>query len=200
VLGERKAGKSSLLQTFLSNAKEETPKATVALEYSYARAPAGLQAGRDICHIYELGGGRLLHSLVPIVVTPEVLSSLVVVIVLDLSSPHKVYESYLFWLQVLKARIDECLAELRARSPKLAQKLEARLEKQWGNHEDRATVSPFLVPVVAVASKFDVLANEESEKRKWMARCLRYFSHRQGVDLIYSSQRDARLQGAVCPM
>jgi hypothetical protein len=48
-----------------------------------------------------------------------------------------------------------------------------------------------------VASKWDVLAEEESEKRKWMSRCLRYFSHRHGVDLLYLSQRDSRLQGPV---
>lgn len=197
MLGERKAGKTSLLQTFLSTGKEETPKATVALEYSYARAPTALQTSRDICHIYELGGGRMLHNLVPIVITPEVLPSLVVVLVIDMSSPHKVLESYLFWLQVLRARIDECMAELRARSPKLTEKLEARMNKQWASHEDRTTVAPFPVPVIAVASKYDVLANEESEKRKWMARCLRYFSHRYGVDLLYSSQRDTRLTGAV---
>mmetsp|Transcript_16829 Transcript_16829/g.30149 ORF Transcript_16829/g.30149 Transcript_16829/m.30149 type:complete len:207 (-) Transcript_16829:972-1592(-) len=139
----------------------------------------------------------MLHNLVPIVITPEVLPSLVVVLVLDLSSPHKVLESYLFWLQILKARIDECSAELRARSPKLAEKLDARLQKQWGSHEDRNSISPFPVPVVAVASKYDAIASEESEKRKWMARCLRYFSHRYGVDLIYSSTRDTRLQGAL---
>jgi dynein light intermediate chain 2 len=60
VLGERRSGKSTILQTFLSHGKEEAPKATAALDYSYARAPLGVTAKREIGHIYELGGGRLL--------------------------------------------------------------------------------------------------------------------------------------------
>jgi dynein light intermediate chain 2 len=119
-VGERNSGKSSVLQAFLSYGKEETPKTTVALEYSFARAPLGVTAKRDVGHIYELGGGRLLSSLTGVVINPESLPGLAVIISLDLSTPHKVLDSLLFWLQGVKEEVRRAFAQ---HEPSLANKI-----------------------------------------------------------------------------
>lgn len=193
ILGERGSGKSTLVQLFASQTKPESTKPTAALDYSYCRAPLGMAAKRDVGHVYELGGGRLLADIISVVVRADGLSSTVVVITLDLSHPHKVVDSLRFWLEKLRERVDACLAEIRQHDAKSATKLSLKQQKQWQTHEDRSNVTPFLLPLVIVANKYDVFQNEESEKKKWMARTLRYFAHKNGATLIYCSQSDQRL-------
>jgi dynein light intermediate chain 2 len=76
--------------------REEAPKTTVALEYTYARAPVGLSTKRDVGSIYELGGGRRLANLLPVVITTENIPNLVIAISLDLSRPYNVLNSLLY--------------------------------------------------------------------------------------------------------
>lgn len=197
ILGERSSGKSTLVQLFASPAKPEATKPTAALDYSYCRAPLGISSKRDVGHVYELGGGRLLADLVSVVLRPELLDSTIVVVTLDLSHPHKVIDSLLFWLLKLRERTDSCIAELRTRDPATASKLEHKQVKQWQTHDDRRSVTPFPMPVVIVANKYDLFQNEESERKKWMARTLRYFAHKNGASLLYCSQNDQRLTNPV---
>jgi len=197
ILGERNSGKSTLVQLFSSASKPEATKPTAALDYSYCRAPLGVSSKRDVGHVYELGGGRLLADLVSVVLRPELLQSTVVVLTLDLSHPHKVVDSMLFWLLKLRERTEACIAELRQQDAKAAAKLEVKQAKQWQTHEDRKTVTPFPLPLVIVANKYDLFQNEESERKKWMARTLRYFAHKNGASLLYCSQNDQRLAAPV---
>jgi dynein light intermediate chain 2 len=43
------------------------------------------------------------------------------------------------------------------------------------------------IPIIIIANKYDIFVNEEQERRKWMARVLRYFAHKNGATLIYVS-------------
>ena len=163
MVGDHRAGKSSLIQYTLMQNREENPKSTVALEYAYARAPLGLAASREIAHVYELGGGRLLANLVSVPLSAETLAGTLIAIVLDLSHPHKVVESLLYWLQVVRDRILEVQAQMPSRS---AGKLAQRVRKKWERHEDYANLQPLPVSVVVVCSKYDVFASQESESGK----------------------------------
>lgn len=85
---------------------QETPKPTVALEYTYGRRSNTVTNAKDIAHIWELGtragwpapcvvtswymhfdagGGMLLSDLINVPITPQRLSSNVLVLVVDLS-------------------------------------------------------------------------------------------------------------------
>ncbi|CAG9311552.1 unnamed protein product [Blepharisma stoltei] len=195
VLGERKAGKSSLINNLISqSANNEEPRPTVALEYYYARAPLGINSTRDLGYIYELGGGRLLANLVSVPMTAETLSELMIVIAIDLSHPYKVIDSLLYWLQIIRNRISEILSHL---PPKEAQKYQKRITKKWSKHEDSARLEPIPVPVYVIATKYDVFCDQESENRKWMARALRYFCHKNGISLFYWSSKDQKLLGSL---
>lgn len=192
VLGDNKSGKSSVLAGTFQDRGETKP--TVALEYSYARPPLSFAEDKALSHVYELGGGRLLGRLVSIPINSETLPGLIILINLDLSRPYKVLDSLLFWIQVLNNRIQEVLSGMPQRQ---AQKFSQRIQKKWANHPDSSKLSPLPVPVVVIANKYDVFADVESENRKWMARVLRYFCHKNGVSLFYNSTKDSRLQGAV---
>ena len=175
VVGERKAGKSSILQNFLHQGSDEVPKATVALEYKYARSVSD-----NVAHIYELGGGRLLSNLISFPINTETISNLVVVIALDLSIPYKVLDSLLYWLNVVNSRV----RDIREQSSPVKNKKKS--ENNTGNFK-----------LIVVGCKYDIFANQESENRKWMGRVLRYFCLKNKASLFYDSIGESRLTGAI---
>ena len=167
IVGERKSGKSSIIQNFMMQSSEEAPKATVALEYKFVRSTSD-----NVAHIYELGGGRLLANLVNFPITEETASNLVVIITLDLAIPYKVIDSLLYWLQSIRTRIEEVTEK----------------KKKKKNSYPK---------ILVIANKYDVFANQESENRKWMARVLRFFCLRYKAALFYLGTGDNRLASAV---
>ncbi|VDL72526.1 unnamed protein product [Nippostrongylus brasiliensis] len=62
ICGNAQSGKSVLVNKFLD--RNEEPKETIALEYIYARRTRG--NNKDICHIWELGGGTKLAQLLAV--------------------------------------------------------------------------------------------------------------------------------------
>ena len=101
VVGQRGAGKSSFLSQFLNPSKSDAPKSTTALEYFFARRTTSVTLNnnnnsgssssirKDVAHMWELGGGRMLAPLVSVPLTPETLPTAVVAIVLDMSKVTK---------------------------------------------------------------------------------------------------------------
>ncbi|OMJ85848.1 hypothetical protein SteCoe_12762 [Stentor coeruleus] len=173
IVGERKAGKSSIVQNFLLQNSEEAPKATVALEYKFARSTSD-----SVAHIYELGGGRLLSNLINFPITEETLENLILIIALDLSIPYKVLDSLLYWFQVSKARIEE-------------------IQEKGGKGAGKKAKNIGTAKIMVIGCKYDIFANQESESRKWMGRVLRYFCLKNKASLFYYSSNEARLSGAV---
>ena len=171
IVGERKSGKSSITQNFLLQSSDEAPKATVALEYKYARSTTDA-----VAHIYELGGGRLLANLVNFPITTETVQTLIIIITLDLSIPYKVLDSLLYWLHIIRTRIEE-VSGIKPNKSK---------NKSEPGYK-----------ILVIANKYDVFANQESENRKWMSRVLRFFCLKNKAALFYSSGSDNRLTGAI---
>ena len=69
--------------------------------------------------------------------------------------------------------------------------MEQRLQERWAEHEDRGKVQLALVPIVILATKFDVFANKfESVQKKSVCLALRYIAHMNGADLVFSSVRE----------
>jgi uncharacterized protein (DUF2384 family) len=172
IVGERKSGKSTIVQNFLLQGSE-IPKSTVALEYKFTRS-----ASDNLAHIYELGGGRLLANLISFPISEETINDLTIVITLDLSIPYKVLDSLLYWFHIVNTRIDE---------------LQAKVSKTSKKNKAKDRTFKFIV----VANKYDVFANQESENRKWMGRVLRYFCLKNKASLFYYSFNETKLTSAV---
>ena len=62
ISGSKRGGKSSVVLRFLDRL-QDVPKATMALEYTFGRRPHSNNLGKDIAHLWELGGGA--SQLVP---------------------------------------------------------------------------------------------------------------------------------------
>jgi dynein light intermediate chain 2 len=103
-LGTPGAGKSSMVQAFLGTAStgDKKPKPTVALEYTYGRR-SNAAGGKDLCQIWELGGGERLKELIPVVLTPAREKHACAVVCVDLSRPDSCLDEAVRWCDIVRA-------------------------------------------------------------------------------------------------
>lgn len=83
------SGKSTLLQKFSAPEKEDDLKATLALEYNFLRRAAKAATGvsKEVCHLWEIGSGPALASLLDVPLSENTVKNVLVSIVVDLSKP-----------------------------------------------------------------------------------------------------------------
>ncbi|GBG31531.1 Cytoplasmic dynein 2 light intermediate chain 1 [Hondaea fermentalgiana] len=102
-VGPREAGKSSLIAQFLTPGKaDEKPKPTVALEYTYGRRSNTSGERKDLCQIWELGGGDKLLDLASIVLAQK--EPGLVVVCVDLSAPEEAFDEATKWMTAIRKR------------------------------------------------------------------------------------------------
>ncbi|XP_015919118.2 cytoplasmic dynein 2 light intermediate chain 1 [Parasteatoda tepidariorum] len=190
LIGSKKGGKSTICYKFLE--RTETPKNTLALEYLFGRRSKGIETGKEICHIWELGGGTLFMDLLEIPITPENLRNLSVVLVLDLSKPEELWYTMQTLLDAVKKRIDEVVA--LSKDPNLKQSLYEQAKSCIPNdHEDFDSIDPFPVPLLIMGSKYDLFQTEDFQKRKLISKCLRYVAHSKAATLQFVSSKSEAL-------
>ena len=83
--------------------KEEPPKPTSAVEYSYARRNTDNR--KEIVHFYEMAGGKFIKDLTSVPLTLNSIKNVTFVITLDLSNPATVLESLIFWVENIKENV-----------------------------------------------------------------------------------------------
>merc|ERR1712203_801554 len=101
----------------------------MALNYSYVRSSTEITSEKNLIHLWEVGGGRSFSVHIDICITPAILASTMVVLVLDLSRLSRLVNNFLFWLKLLKSRIKSCLAKV---SPQEAGKLKTLAKQRLG--------------------------------------------------------------------
>ncbi|XP_076831567.1 cytoplasmic dynein 2 light intermediate chain 1 [Brachyhypopomus gauderio] len=190
VVGSKAGGKTTALLRCLD--RDEAPKPTLALEYTFGRRAKGHNTPKDVAHLWELGEGTSLADLVQIPITPLSVSSLSVVLVLDLSKPSALWDTMEKLLHAALTQVEKVCA--------LPQKPgeSSRLHPQGGrrdlcvlpkDHPDRELISPFPVPLLLIGSKFDIFQDFESEKKKLICKTLRFLAHHYGASLIFISSK-----------
>ncbi|GIY21505.1 cytoplasmic dynein 2 light intermediate chain 1 [Caerostris extrusa] len=186
----KKGGKSSICYKFLE--RTETPKSTLALEYLFGRRNKGIESGKEICHIWELGGGTLFMDLLEIPITIENLWNLSVVLVLDLSKAEELWYNMQTLLDTIRKLIDRALESSKdpTAKNKLYEIARSRIPK---DHEDLQSIEPFPVPLLIIGSKYDLFQSEDFQKRKLICKCLRYIAHTYGASLQFVSSKSETL-------
>lgn len=188
LVGTRGSGKTTLLQRFLD--REETARQTLALEYTYGRK-TGRTLVKDVCHLWELGGGSLFTPLLATPITPRVLPRLSLVLTVDLSRPATLWTDLLALLAALKEEVGRAAAEV----PGMKESLEAATKKRLeiGGNTVESEVTPFLVPLVIIGGKYDLFQDFDPEEKKVICRALRFVAHTHGASLQFFSARDPGL-------
>ncbi|KAI5108232.1 cytoplasmic dynein 2 light intermediate chain 1, partial [Silurus meridionalis] len=190
-LGSKNGGKTTIL--FRCIDRDEAPKPTMALEYTFGRRARAHNTLKDVANLWELGGGTSLSDLVQIPITPQNLSTLSVVLVLDLSKPNALWATMEKLLHAAQNQVEKAFTI----NPKGAG--ESRPSKQLSqsrtlcilpkDHPDRELISPFPVPLLMIGSKFDIFQDFESEKRKVICKTMRFLAHYYGASLVFTSSK-----------
>uniref|UniRef100_A0A8B9HXC8 Cytoplasmic dynein 2 light intermediate chain 1 n=1 Tax=Astyanax mexicanus TaxID=7994 RepID=A0A8B9HXC8_ASTMX len=183
-MGSKSGGKTTILLRCLD--RDEAPKPTLALEYTFGRRARGHNTPKDIAHLWELGGGISLSDLVQIPITHQNISTVSVVLVLDLSKPSTLWGTLEKLLQAALNHLEKVCA-LPQRSGASKQRELLRILPK--DHPDRELISPFPVPLLLIGSKYDIFQDFESEKRKVICKTLRFLAHYYGASLIFTSSK-----------
>ncbi|XP_076464431.1 cytoplasmic dynein 2 light intermediate chain 1-like isoform X2 [Babylonia areolata] len=190
LLGSKNAGKTSIILRFLD--RDEAPKPTVALEYTFGRRAKGHNV--DVGHIWELGGGAWLSKLMDIPLNPDTIKHTALFLVLDLSQPKELWHTLETLLQCAKARVEAVIADMQSSDPDLKERLQkAAWERVGEENPDKSMMDPFLIPMVIVGSKYDLFQDFDSEKRKVICKTLRFVAHIHGATLQFFSNKQEQL-------
>ncbi|XP_015233692.1 PREDICTED: cytoplasmic dynein 2 light intermediate chain 1 [Cyprinodon variegatus] len=196
LMGSKAGGKTSILLRCLE--RDETPKPTLALEYTFGRRSSAHSTLKDVTHTWELGGGTSLSDLIQIPITPLSIRSLSVVLVLDLSMPNDLWETMEKLLHSAQSQIEKVFSQAQK-----AQKYEAGAKQQKAaplaarvlpkDYPDRELISPFPVPLLIIGSKYDLFQDFDSDRRKVISKTLRFLAHYYAASLIFTSIKSESL-------
>ncbi|XP_078239035.1 cytoplasmic dynein 2 light intermediate chain 1 isoform X4 [Pogona vitticeps] len=185
-------GKTTIILRCLD--RDEIPKPTLALEYTFGRRAKGHNTPKDIANFWELGGGTSLLDLIPVPITTTNIRTLSIVLVLDLSKPNELWPAMESLLQVTRKHVDRIITKLGQTNPKAATEIK---QKMWNNlpkdHPDRELIDPFPIPLIIIGSKYDLFHEFDSEMKKIIYKTLRFVSHYYGASLVFTSKSEALL-------
>ncbi|KAF6721467.1 Cytoplasmic dynein 2 light intermediate chain 1 [Oryzias melastigma] len=200
LMGSKAGGKTSILLRCLE--RDEPPKPTLALEYTFGRRARGHNTPKDIAHLWELGGGTSLSDLVQIPVTPVSVGSLSVILVLDLSKPNDLWVTSEKLLQAAQTQVEKVFSQSQKTKPG-AKNQSVQLHKFYlktiqsnifsFDQQDRELISPFPVPLLIIGSKYDLFQEFDSEKKKVVSKTLRFIAHYYAASLVFTSIKSESL-------
>ncbi|XP_032071957.1 cytoplasmic dynein 2 light intermediate chain 1 [Thamnophis elegans] len=189
-LGNKNGGKTSIILRCLD--RDEVPKPTLALEYTFGRRAKGHNTPKDIAHFWELGGGISLLDLIPIPIMTVNIRTFAVVLVLDLSKPNELWPTMENLLQITRKHVDRIISKLGQNNSKITTEIK---RKMWSNvpkdHPDRELIDPFPIPLVIIGSKYDLFHEFDSEMKKIIYKTLRFVAHYYGASLAFTSRSEA---------
>ncbi|XP_075605244.1 cytoplasmic dynein 2 light intermediate chain 1 isoform X2 [Balearica regulorum gibbericeps] len=191
-MGSKNGGKTTVILRCLE--REEIPKPTLALEYTFGRRARRHNSPKDVAHFWELGGGTSLLELIRIPITSNNIRSFAVVLVLDLSKPNELWTTMEKLLQVTRNHVNKILSKLEKTNPEVATEIKQRMRNNLQrDHPDYELVDPFPIPLVIIGSKYDIFHEFDSEMRKIISKTLRFVSHYYGASLVFTSKSEALL-------
>ncbi|KHN81551.1 Cytoplasmic dynein 2 light intermediate chain 1 [Toxocara canis] len=151
VCGSKNSGKSQMILRFLD--RNENTKPTIALEYTYGRRTRGMI--KDVAHIWELGGGTSLLNLMDIPLTSKNIEVTSLVIVIDLTKPEEMWNTFYGVLDAARARVESVMNELNDRAPNAYDRLIRNNKRRFGERKDASLIKQFPIPLAIVGAKYD---------------------------------------------
>ncbi|NXO02129.1 DC2L1 protein, partial [Rhinopomastus cyanomelas] len=191
-MGNKTGGKTTIILRCLE--REEIPKPTLALEYTFGRRARRPNTPKTVAHFWELGSGTSLLELIRIPITSNNIRSFGVVLVLDLSKPNELWPTMEKLLQVTRNHANKILTKLEKTNPEATTEMKRRMQNNLQrDHPDYDLIDPFPLPLVIIGSKYDIFHEFDSEIRKIISKSLRFVSHYSGASLVFTSKSDALL-------
>ena len=195
VIGDGKAGKSSIIQSFLKPNAGKDPKPTFALEYSFARRKSA-STGKTVAHIWELGGEMSDPGFLQVPITLRTINDSSVVICCDLSRPQNIYSTLKYYYEHLKLIIRQDISDLQ----RLERDHQVTPLRQFasrplsdGNHPDTQKVKLLEIPSHIILTKYDLFKNIPLTDRRLVYQTVRFFAHYYGASVLtYSNDSNQK--------
>lgn len=186
-VGSKQSGKSTAIYRFLN--RDDVPKPTLALEYTFGRQSRTNALYKDVCNIWEIGGGTLFNNLLSSLVTAQQLQTLTVIIMVDLSKPKTIFNIVMDCLQTIRTKVDSISNDAslnKAQETICIQKSYFTIDE---THPDYGQVKMFPFPVIIIGGKYDIFQGFEPEHKKIICRTLRYLAHNNGASLHFFTSK-----------
>ncbi|CAI4222916.1 unnamed protein product [Auanema sp. JU1783] len=186
ICGSRQCGKTTFLHKYLE--RNEEPKATIGLDYLFGRRTRGKV--KDLCNIYELGGGIKLTNLLSIPLNSDNIEITSLILILDLTKPYDMWDTLDGIVSSVKKEIARIHQFLSQNNPTALQRLsEVQSDRLKAYGEQLRLCSPLGIPFMIIGSKYDEFQNLESEQRRHICQFLRFVSFYYGGSLMFYSSR-----------
>lgn len=132
--------------------RDELPKPTLALEYSFGRRSLpGQSVQKQVCNVWELGCLTNANQLVEVPIRSHGIENFAALIVLDLSQPERIWIELERGLSGLKESYKQNIHD----SDIIDGRNKTR-ERVGVNHVDLNTLELFPFPIVIIGGKYDV--------------------------------------------
>ncbi|XP_014093107.1 cytoplasmic dynein 2 light intermediate chain 1 [Bactrocera oleae] len=184
VLGSRGAGKSTALHKFFE--REDNPRPTLALEYSYGRRTSGTQ--KQVLNIWELGALDNAEQLISVPLRTHGLENFAAIIMLDLSQPKRVWPELERIYQALRSTSSKLLSPDEEQMYR--ERMADRLKK---DHNDLECLELMSFPIVIVGGKYDLFKDFDAELKQHICHCLRSMAHLIGGSVLFYSNKIPKL-------
>eukprot|EP00117_Sycon_ciliatum_P014298 scpid68912/ scgid2839/ Cytoplasmic dynein 2 light intermediate chain 1 len=194
VIGSKNGGKSTIISRFAERTDERRP--ATGLEYTFYRKQNLQNLGKDVVHLWELGGGSSLADLLEVVVKPNIILNLSVVMVLDLSEPNNLWTVFEELMAKLREAVKSVVSQLKQQHAKEA--LDTLKHNAWAkfgkNHPDTELLNPLQVPIAIIGMKYDIFRKTvDAEKQRVVSSTLRFLAHINGASLMYCATTSENL-------
>ena len=195
VVGDFKAGKSTIIQSFLKPNAGKEPKPTFALEYSFARKKSA-SSGKSVAHIWELGGEISDPGFLQVPITMRTLNDAAILICCDLSKPQNIYSTLKYYYENMKQIIRQYIADMQRLSwdTKISQLRQyASRPINEGTHPDSQKLRLLEIPNFIILTKYDVFKNLPLADRRLVYQIVRFFAHYYGASILtYTSDANQK--------
>jgi len=195
-VGDKQCGKSTAVNMFLNPTKDEKPKPTVALEYTFGRKSNASGSAKDVAHIWELGGGQKLSDLIKVPMSTERIERFHIIVCVSLEKPNQAIDSLKGWIDIVRSHAADCVDELRRTrvGSKTAARMAEKRKVPFASHAEMHQMDICPVPLTVVCTKYDKFANQDPLKRKVLLSALRYIAFSNGASIYCVSRPDKTLQ------
>ena len=186
VVGDFKAGKSTIIQSFLKPNIGKEPKPTFALEYAFARKKSA-SSGKSVAHIWELGGEISDPGFLQVPITLRTLNDASIVICCDLSKPQNIYSTLKYYYEHIKQIIRQYIADMQrlswdAKISQLRQYASRPINEE--GHPDAQKLRLLEIPNCIILTKYDSFKNLPLADRRLVYQLIRFFAHFYGASIL----------------
>nr|XP_003705327.1 PREDICTED: cytoplasmic dynein 2 light intermediate chain 1 isoform X2 [Megachile rotundata] len=185
VVGSKNVGKTTIVHRFLE--KDETPKPTIAIDYSYGRK-IGKSLIKNVVHIWEIGylSSSLMSAAMSGVSLTHSPAHTTILLMLDLSEPESLWTTFEEIFSIIRSAMkmsydDRTIQDLKQRRINERKK---SLEKE---------VDPFPLKLCIIGGKYDQFKGLDTGKRELIGKTLRAIAHTLEAGLYYHSSKDKML-------